>query len=46
MIRETYKGYLIMQQLDGMFAVSKDGFHIATFTTIASAKETIDMLRS
>ncbi len=46
MLKESFRGYLITEQIDGMFAVSKNGFHIAVFASVVSAKQTIDMLLS
>lgn len=42
---EAYKRYLINKNpFDGMFYVSKDGTHIASFKTLEEAKKAIDEL--
>ena len=38
------RGYLVQRTTDGMFAISKDGFHIATAKTPAHAEEIIGYL--
>lgn len=44
-IQTAYKGYLIKEnQFDGMFYVSKDGFHITAQPTLEAAKAEIRLL--
>lgn len=43
----VYKGYLIKQHpYSGEWTVSKSGFHIATYPTLAKAKAGIDEIAS
>ncbi len=40
-----YRGYTVVQNpFTGLYLVSKDGFHIATFKTIKEAKTALDSL--
>ena len=43
MIREAYRGYLIVETIHGFF-ISRDGTHIGSDTTFAGAKAQIDLI--
>ena len=45
MTRFTFKGYLVkLNPLTGLWAISKDGFHIGTASSELDAKVTIELL--